>query len=104
MNLNYHYNQQKRLLVVFDDHSKPVYAQSGPDVDQFMNAQVSNYARKCMKIYPKNTLELKIRELNQWLLTNVVSDTEYRIKLHSRNYYVNKLLDLIESGLMIIRA
>ncbi len=47
----------------------------------------------------KTWLEAKIKELNEWLQNHQQNqDGNYVVKEHSRNYYVNKLIELDESG------
>lgn len=49
-------------------------------------------------------LEAKIYNLNEWLMMNPEGTQEYRLKKHSRDYYVNKLIDLEQSELKTIMA
>jgi hypothetical protein len=46
------------------------------------------------KIY----LEKKIKELNEWLQDNNPAHHQYNLKKQNRDYYVNKLIELEESG------
>lgn len=52
----------------------------------------------------RTELELKIRELNKWLQepANTYS-TEFKLKEANRNYYVNKMIELENSGLKTIK-
>lgn len=52
-------------------------------------------------------LEKKVKELNEWLQNNqgdfdVITD--YNITVKSRNYYVNKLIELEENQLDTIKV
>lgn len=53
----------------------------------------------------KEWLENKIKELNDWLLANEKGiHFEYAHKKRSRDYYVNKLIELEENELQIIKV
>jgi phage antirepressor YoqD-like protein len=60
----------------------------------------------------KEWLEIKIKELNDWLLENGISQLsiklnqslEYRIKKSNRDYYVSKLIELEENQLQTIKV
>ena len=59
----------------------------------------------------KEWLEKKIKELNDWILEhdnrNVVfgcNTVEYKCKTGSRNYYVNKLIELEEKQMETIKV
>ncbi|CAM2901457.1 hypothetical protein [Flavobacterium frigoris] len=55
-------------------------------------------------IVSKQWLENKIKELNQWLLDHEKGNHfDYAPKRQSRNYYVQKLIDLEENQLETIK-
>lgn len=50
-------------------------------------------------IVSKEWLEAKIKDLNEWLLEHETKNHfEYSEKRHNRNYYVDVLIELEESG------
>lgn len=52
----------------------------------------------------KDWLEAKIKDLNEWLLEYEKGNHfEYAEKKHNRDYYVNQLIELEESGLEKIK-
>lgn len=51
----------------------------------------------------KHWLERKISELNKWLMNHNEAHFEYKQKLHNRNYYVNKLIELEENNLKTVK-
>lgn len=55
-------------------------------------------------IVTKQWLEAKIKDLNEWLKENEFKNHfEYSEKTHNRNYYVELLIELEESGLEKIK-
>ncbi|WP_268848118.1 hypothetical protein [Flavobacterium aestivum] len=53
----------------------------------------------------KQWLETKIKELNDWLFANEKGiHFEFTHKKRSRDYYVNKLIELEENQLMSIKV
>jgi hypothetical protein len=60
----------------------------------------------------KTYLENKIQELNDWILVNEIKENsiktnrhiEYTHKKRSRDYYVNKLIELEENQLTSIKV
>lgn len=52
----------------------------------------------------KRWLEQKVQELNEWIQQNPKTHFEYGINVHKRNYYVNKLIELEESNLKVIKV
>jgi hypothetical protein len=53
----------------------------------------------------KQWLETKIKELNDWLLANEKGiHFEFASKKHSRDYYVNKLIELEENQQATIKV
>lgn len=51
----------------------------------------------------KDWLEKKIHSLNKWLMEHNDVHFEYKQKLHNRNYYVNKLIELEENNLKTVK-
>ncbi|MBU2525199.1 MAG: hypothetical protein KKC03_01170 [Bacteroidetes bacterium] len=47
-------------------------------------------------------LETEIKKQNDWLQTNSPSHYDYKRREHKRNYYVNKLIEKEENGLLTI--
>lgn len=39
-------------------------------------------------------IENKVSELNQWLQINTIHHKDYKLKKHSRDYYVSKLTEM----------
>ncbi len=53
----------------------------------------------------KEWLETKIKELNAWLIANEKGiHFDYAHKKRSRDYYVNKLIELEENNLQTIKV
>lgn len=53
----------------------------------------------------KQWLEKKVKDLNEWLTTNSAGiHFEYAPKKQSRDYYVNKLIELEENQLETIKV
>jgi hypothetical protein len=53
----------------------------------------------------KQWLENKIQELNDWLIAyEILANSEYAHKKGSRDYYVNKLIELEENQLQTIKV
>ncbi len=105
MKPNYQYDFEKRWLVLFTEKTQKVFfSMSGPAVHKFF-INTSNPYKKTMNIHTSNSLLYKINKLNKWLVKhNGIATKEYKLKEQNRNYYVNKLLDLNTSGMMVIRA
>jgi hypothetical protein len=54
-------------------------------------------------VVSKEWLETKIKDLNEWLLEHEKGNHfEYAEKKHNRDYYVNQLIELEESGMQKI--
>jgi len=50
----------------------------------------------------KEWLETEIKKQNDWLQTNSQVHFDYKNSEHKRNYYVNKLIEMDENGLLTI--
>lgn len=51
----------------------------------------------------KSWLEKRITELNDWIQEHTKTHPEYNLKVHDRNYYVNKIIELEENNLKHIK-
>ncbi|WP_268846777.1 hypothetical protein [Flavobacterium aestivum] len=55
-------------------------------------------------IATKDWLETKVQELNEWIITHEnIKHPQLNEKIQNRNYYVNKLVEMDETGIEKIK-
>ncbi|QEE51065.1 hypothetical protein FUA48_16215 [Flavobacterium alkalisoli] len=102
MTANYIYNPEKRHLILTTPSGKPVLSIAGA-IAQRMYDRINQQKRQPMEMNA-DQLERKIAKLNEWLLANPEGTHDYRLNKQSRDYHVNKLMDLENSGLRKIKV
>lgn len=98
----FNYNPEKRQLILISKTGRPVIGVAGP-IAKIMYDKINQKDRQIMVLTEKQ-LDEKIAILNNWLLDHKETHLEYAKKKQSRDYYVNKLIELGETGVKTIRV